>query len=305
MSPNVQHILLNLETAPPPGVWENINARLDVEFDVQELKIADKLYDWETAPPPGAWGNIAIALSTVDANTEKTPAKVVRLPFRKVAIAAVVLGIVSFVTWNFLSSSAGDPVVQDNQLPPTPSDINTNDDITVRPSMPVIDASIDNRRRTTFNIARRVNRPLILADNYVTSDVPDETSSDIRHTGVTDLRAQATTSRSGVKAPPITDANGNIIMDYSLITSGDNNYIIITCPNGEQTRISSKFLPMLNYLNAATEPAEYFDAIIRENNLWKNRFSQWRSKLIQQSSFIPTGTNFLDILELKDMLEDK
>jgi hypothetical protein len=307
MSSNTQHILLNLESAPPPGVWENISARLNTEFDATEIKIAHKLYDWETAPPPGAWDHIAIALS-VESASPKAPSKLIRLPFRKVAIAAIILGIVSVVTWNFLSSPASDPIVQGDQTtPPGPSNNTTGneDDITVQPSMPAIDASIGIRRRTTFNIARRANRPLIMAVNYATGETPEEITSGIQHAGVTGLRAQSITSRNGIKAPPIKDAEGNIIMDYSLLTSGDNNYIIITCPNGEQTRISTKFLPMLNYLNAATEPAEYFDVIMRENSVWKNRFSEWRSKLMQQASFIPTATNFLDILELRDMLEEQ
>lgn len=301
MPANVQHILLNLETAPPPGVWDTISARLDAEFDVQEIKIAEKLYDWETPPPPDAWNNIVMALP-VNPSAKEEPAKVIRLPFRKWAVAAVILGVVGFLTWNFLNNTTIDPGVQNTLTPPTPS--NNNEDITVQPSMPAIDASIGNRRRTNINIARRVNASTVLAA-YVSDVMPEETTDDIRYAGVDGLRAQATTSRNGIKGPPIKDANGNIIMDQSLIISRDNNYIIITCPNGEQTRLSTKFLPLLTDLNATTEPGEYFDAVIRENNIWKSRFTQWRYKLMQQASFAPTATNFLDIMALKDLIEEK
>lgn len=303
MSSNAQYILFHHETPPPPGVWDAISARLDAEFDAQEIKIADKLYDWETPPPPGAWENIMQALPVIAAPSE-VPAKVVRLPFRKVAVAAAILAIVGFLTWNFLSGTMNDPVVQNQATPGSNDPADNTNDITVQPSLPAIDASISGRRRrTAFNVARRVNASTVLAANYVDRHVPENGTDDIHYAGV-QVRAEATTSRNGIKAPPIKDANGNIILDYSLITSRDNNYITITCPNGEQTRLSTKFLPLLTYLNTATEPGEYFDAIIRENDVWKNRFSQWRYKLMQQESFVPGATNFLDIMALKDLIEE-
>jgi hypothetical protein len=307
MSANVQNILLNLETAPPAGVWDTISARLDTEFDAQEIKIAEKLYDWEAPPPPGAWENIAIALR-VNANIEtpETPAKVIRRPFRRLAIAAAMLGIVGFATWNFLNRASGDPIVEGN-LPAAPSNTISTDinDAQVRPSLPVADASIGGRRRTNINIARRVNVAALIQEDLISNAIAEEPSDDIPYAAVGGMRAQVTTSRKGIKAPLIKDANGNIIMDNSLIISRDNNYIIITCPNGEQTRLSTKFLPLLLDLNATMDPAEYFDTMIRESSIWKNRFSQWRYKLMQQASFAPTATNFLDIMALKELIEEK
>jgi hypothetical protein len=307
MSANVQHILLNLEAAPPPGAWDTISTRLNTEFDASESKIAEKLYDWETPPPSAAWGHIALALQITPAPQE-APAKVIRLPFRKVAIAAAVLAIVGFLTWNFLNSAPDNTnIVQRTQEPTTPdNNTTTNNDLPVQPSLPAIDASIGGRRRATINVARRVNATQALNANYVSSTMPEiDPMDDIQYAEVDGLRAQVITARNGIKAPLIKDASGNVIMDKSLIITRDNNYIIITCPNGEQTRISAKFLPVLTDLNAATDPAEYFDAVIRENNIWKSRFSQWRSKLMQQASFAPTANNFLDILALKELIEEQ
>ncbi len=303
MPANVQHILLNLEAAPPPGVWDTISARLDTEFDAGEIKIAERLYDWETLPPSAAWDHIALALQLTPAPQE-APAKVIRLPFRKVAIAAAVLAIVGFLTWNFLNSAPDNIIVQ-RTLVPTPDNNNADNDVRVQPSLPAIDASIRGRRRATINVARRVNAAETLHADYVRNTMPEaDPMDDIRHAEIDGLRAQVTTLRNGIEAPLIKDANGNVIMDKSLIISRDNNYIIITCPNGEQTRISAKFLPVLTDLNATTDLAEYFDAVIRENNIWKSRFSQWRAKLMQQASFAPTANNFLDIMALKDLIEE-
>lgn len=303
MPVDVQHILFNLEAAPPPGVWDIISARLDTEFDAGEIKIAERLYDWEAPPPSAAWDHIALALQLTPAPQE-APAKVIRLPFRKVAIAAAILAIVGFLTWNFLNSAPDNTIVQ-RTLAPTTDNNNADNDVQVQPSLPAIDASIRGRRRTTINVARRVNAAVTLSADYVRNTMPEaDPMDDIRHAEIDGLRAQITTLRNGIKAPLIKDASGNVIMDKSLIISRDNNYIIITCPNGEQTRISAKFLPVLTDLNATTDPAEYFDAVIRENNIWKSRFSQWRAKLMQQASFAPTANNFLDIMALKELIEE-
>jgi hypothetical protein len=105
-----------------------------------------------------------------------------------------------------------------------------------------------------------------------------------------------------VEAPLIRDANGQVILDKNLITSPDDCYITITSPNGEQTRISSKFLHIISTLNDDVEPQDYFDFMMQENSLWKIRFSEWKEKFMTQASLIPTATSFTDILELKDLL---
>ena len=103
-----------------------------------------------------------------------------------------------------------------------------------------------------------------------------------------------------VTAPPIYDDNGNIIMDVNLVSAPDENYIIVTSPNGEQTKISRKFLKMLCMMNGGID-YNYMNA---ENYQWKMRFEEWRSKLLQQASYIPTANNFLDIVDLKELLQE-
>jgi hypothetical protein len=307
MSPNTPHILQNLEVPPPPGTWDTISTRLDAEYDVAETKIAYKLYDTEIAPPAAAWEHIALALTVTESNIA-TPAKVVRFPFYKAAIAAALLAVVSYLTWSFLGNSNNSVPQKDIVQSTTPANtgVDNTNDIPVQPSIPVIDASITGRKRAVISIARRAGTTPVAEASYIASnELPEEEPADIRYTGVNDMRAIAVTSRRGINAPLIRDASGKVVMDQGLITGGKEDYIVITCPNGEQTRISAKFLPMLNYMNGDADPAEYFDAIIRDNYLWKSRFREWRTKLLQQGSFIPTASNFFDIMELKDLLEDR
>ena len=307
MSANTSHILQHLEVPPPPGAWDAISAQLDAEYDAAETVIAHKLYEAAIMPPAAAWEQISLAINVAESNPA-TPAKVIRFPFYKVAVAAALLAVVSYVTWSFLGSNT-DTVAQSGDTPVAPAAVgptpNNDPEITAKPSMPAIDASIAGSRRTTLNIARRtINESIAQADYITGTDIPEATDQDIRYTGTNDIHAVATTSRRGIKGPAIRDASGNLVMDQVLVTGGTNTYVIITCPNGEQTRISAKFLPLLNYMNSDIDPAEYLDAMVRDNFLWKMRFHAWRSKLMQQADFVPTAGNFFDIIELKELLDE-
>lgn len=307
MSANLQNILFHLEAAPPPAAWEAIDARLDAEFNVPEMKIAARLYDAEVPPPPGVWDRITIVLETAaEVKPAPTaPARVIRLPFRKVAVAAAVLALVIFGTRSFLNRAAGDPVVQQGQLPLPSNNLPVPvNDLDATPSLPSITAAIGSRQRTRINVARRISDAAVLKADYARNYLPETDNVDIHYAEMDGLRGETTTRRNGIKAPLIKDANGNIILDKSLLITRDNNYIIITSPNGEQTRLSTKFLPLLADLNGTTDPAEYFDAVIRESTIWKSRFSEWRYKLMQEASFAPTANNFLDIIALKDLIQE-
>jgi hypothetical protein len=306
MPANTSYILLNHEVTPPPGAWEHINARLDAEFDVRETMVAEKLYDAAVLPPAAVWQQISLTLATTEAN-EATPAKIVRFPFYKIAIAAALLGVVSYLTWSFLGNNKANGFVENTETPATTPDNNlpdNNPDIAVSPSIPAIDASITGGRRRVANIVRRMNSNPVFTAAYVPEEQPEETA-DIHYAGVNDLRATAVTSRKGIKAPPIKDASGKIIMDQSLLMGGSNDYIIITCPNGEQTRISAKFLPLLNDMNGEMDPAEFLGEMILGNSMRKCRFFLWRDRLMKQASFVPAAANFFDIMELKEMLEEQ
>ncbi|WP_276481246.1 anti-sigma factor [Paraflavitalea pollutisoli] len=307
MSANNKHILHDYETPPPAGVWDTISARLDTEYDAREGRITDKLYAWEATPPPAVWQQIHLALEVNEAARETAqssaaPAKVIRLPFRQIAVAAIVLIVAGLVTWSFLNQEQATTAQGGPQIPAAVAD---TDNTKVQPSLPAVDASIAIRPRQRIDVARRVSSDARLIPGYSAAVIEEDPFNDIQYAAVKDMRAQTTTHRTGIKAPLIKDANGNIILDKNLIISRDKNYIIITCPNGEQTRISAKFLPVLTDLNAAADPTEYFDAVIRESSIWKGKFTQWRYKLMQEASFMPTATNFLDIIALKELIEEQ
>lgn len=140
-----------------------------------------------------------------------------------------------------------------------------------------------------------------------TNNLPElapELLANLPPAGLKDVQSFSSKAAPNVEAPAIRDANGNIILDKELILASDNNYITVTGPNGEQTRMSSKFLPLLGSMNSNLESLDYFQFWLNDNNIWKLRFNEWRDRMMKQPNFIPTATNLLDILELKEFLQE-
>ena len=73
------------------------------------------------------------------------------------------------------------------------------------------------------------------------------------------------------------------------------DYYVVTAPNGEKTKISTKFSNAVASLMGG-DNVDY---------LWKSRFDNWKTKLISSPSFIPAAGNFLDIAELKDLIKEQ
>lgn len=300
MPRTIQHILLDLEVAPPADAWQQVAARLDLEYDQAEIRAAQKLSDLEVAPPAAAWQHIAAALGETveeDLPAPATPARTIRIPFRKLAAAAVITGIALFAGWYLLgtgNNNAQAPTALNKEVPPT-------DNITVIQTPP---PGTDSTNNLPTPIVSRPSPgkayPARPAETGNENTLADIAAPDIDYvTPHTTVQPETATTAS-VPAPPIRDKSGNIVMDLRLLVGAGagNNYITVTGPNGEQTRISRKFLPMLIHLSSGLENGQ-------NNDQWKNRFREWRDKLLRQASFAPSATNFLDIMELKEMIEEK
>jgi hypothetical protein len=309
MATNIKHTLLNLEIPPPPGVWPHIAARLNTEFDAEEVPVAQKMFDLSVTPPAAAWEKIAAHLPQQQiARKEGT---LISLSVRK-TIAAAAMVLLTLGAWYFLdkannnddhnvavkattTSTVDKSATSQIRTPAADTEIDEQSvaSLSHKPiaSLSVADAGIINARFANRNRVLRTGSLFYqpIATSY--SGFDEEHSVEF-----TEANSPA------VEAPLIRDANGQVIMDKKLITSPDDCYITITSPNGEQTRISSKFLHIISTLNDDVEPQDYLDFMMQENSLWKIRFSEWKEKFMTQASLVPTATSFTDILELKDLL---
>jgi hypothetical protein len=342
MATKIKHILNKLEVQPPPGVWPEIAARLNAEFDAEDAPVAQKMFELSVTPPAGLWSNIAAELNTsretdevlvanklndisvappatvwdkIAAYLSQQPAtkkegRVIALhSSRKAIIAAAAMVLLTVGAWYFLDKANNTTDIPEVAGKATTAPVNSN-----RSTTP------DRTRAADLEIGEHIpSKPIaaltasadevLLSNHYNRHGARRTAFYDYQpiatsYAGTDDMQAVDFTNANSpdVEAPLIRDAKGQVILDKKLVTSPDDCYINVTSPNGEPTRISSKFLHIISTLNQEAEPQDYFDFMMQENSLWKVRFSEWKEKFMNQASFVPTANSFTDILELKDLL---
>ncbi len=304
MSVNIQHKLLQCEMPPPAGTWENIARRLDNEFDSYDAKISENINAAVLEAPAQSWQNISAML-----DERKEPAKIIPLFTRKrMLAAAIVIGLLITGTWYFRqtiftdNNTVGATSIKD-AFPITGNKSNADEVIKTDELSTSIAQIVPQRVRVKPRVPMAEEIAMLTSKLFETE--AQMNFSEPRIISTQNFHVVDATGEASVTAPLIRDANGKIIMDFSLITTGSGNYFTVTGPNGEQTRISSKFANFLAYLNNSNnEREEYLDFLFRRNNSWKERFEEWRIKILQQASFAPSGFTFFDILELKDLIKD-
>lgn len=302
MPETLQHKMQQYEMPPPEGGWNAIAALLDEGFDKTEQSIARKLDQYDMTPPAGAFQSIMLELEA----PEKKAAPVRTLSYRKWIAAAAVLLLLAGGWWLWPVGKSP-ATLSANTTTPTENSASESSPAQAPES---VDRASEGSSGSLVTVtpARNVSRPMhLISDLRYDQPLVDTEEKDWQAEAINDeviAKADAT-PEAGIKAPLIRDANGKIIMDLSLLTTGNGNYISITGPNGEQTRISTKFAQYLMYLGGPDNKSEeYLDFLIRNSNSWKQRFQEWRARIMQSPDFIPSGLNFLDILELKELLKE-
>lgn len=294
MAEQLAYKLKNLEVAPPEASWKAISGLLDAEYVPAESVLAGRLTDLEIHPPAVVWEKIDTALQTPVIPRQK-PATVFRLPALKVAAAAVLLALISVSAFYIFNQNLPTAVPHDPVVFNTPEPIVPDEPLKVtelHPETPVTASA-----KTSRSLQQPVQANTIqYAEVHFTDELPER-----RYSPITDDMIHPANNRPiTVDAPPIRDEQGNIIMDMRLVSADNGQYVIVTSPNGEQTRISKKFAAMLSYLNEDAIPLNFsIDGLE-----WKFRFQQWRDRLLEEANFIPTAANYLDILEFKNLIDE-
>lgn len=291
MSGNWQHKILQFDIPPPEEVWTKIADQLDEEYHQEDILISQKMHDFEIIPP--AFILDRVLEGVVPVQSQKSPASVFSFPLKRVAIAAVAVGLIVITLIYFVrpGSTTGTENSTANIIPPTPGSSSIAPSETDKENNAEPNAPSDPEMASLNRPSKKTGQ---LNNNITRKD------RNVKYVSLNPVLAANAISPISVSAPPIYDGNGNIIMDENLVSAPDENYIIVTSPNGEQTKISRKFLKMLCVMNGGTDN-NYMNA---ENFEWKLRFEEWRSKLLQQASYIPTANNFLDIMDLKELLQE-
>jgi hypothetical protein len=297
MSGSLKNKLQQFEIAPPPAVWEKLSRQIDEEFVAADNRLAAKLEEASMPAPAGAWDKINAEL-TGNAFVGDQRVKVVPL-YKRIAVAAIVTGILFLGGLYFLNINKPEnnivKTVPEKIIPPAASTEQPKKSDTGNSTLMAAN------EKPVPKFTRAVNRPLpkprIPAQNAIAAvdytPYPEQAP-------LYDLQTVSALQPVSVSAPPLRDKKGNIILDASLISNPDDEYITVTGPNGKQTKISSKFLSCLGYINATLTSNEVDTRAIQ----CKTQFEEWRKKILAQPAFIPTANNFFDIFELKDLLQE-
>ncbi len=272
--------LYDLEITPPTEQWTKIVQQMDQQT---HARIAEKVQAAAVTPPASVWKRIEQQLY---------PGKIIRLNTRRwISAAAAIIGIAFAGWWGYNEYLSHQRINDEAHLLATANagndpfmvytNNNNNEWKPVRPA----------KENNTTQVP--VKKPVIRTEKvYLASfDFPEK------------IQRNLTAGR--IDAPSFTDAEGNLVFDPSIITDPNSNYLTITGPNGQQTRISSKFLPMITEINAPKNSRGFYrNHIFRDNQIWQQRFSEWREKLIKEDSTTAPATNLIDIIKQKQMNED-
>jgi len=273
MSNNLSHKMINVEIPPPASAWEKIAAELE---KLNHPQFIDKVASASIEPPASAWENVARSLD------KAAGYKVVRLntSWVKWTAAAVVIGIIAFSSIFILR-----PNQEENSV---------NASLPKKENQPI--ASADAMKGIPSN-GEDIHPSIVLVENSrgirtaQNFSPPEGAKESVRHALIETAGAEKPISKNAEGEPKISD---NVSSTSSHFIPAPE-YYFVAAPNGDRVKISSKFSDAVTSLYGG-DNVDY---------LWKSRFDSWKSKLMNNPSFIPAAGNFLDIVELKELLKEQ
>ncbi len=291
MNEPLKNRFLNYEVPPHPSAWKTIAEELLQHDDLPG--ISKKMFNYEAPPPIDTWKKIKEAL-LAEQETAASPAVIAKsFAVHKLVAAACVTGMLVIGTFyisnykndKFNAGKLSETTERNKDAAPPPDSSKTG-------STSVEETEQNEVAMTTVENSLKTNVGLNDRDMELqTTQVSHSLSTAVYDPEII------------ISTKPIRDLSGEIIQETDILDNG-GQYISITSPNGQQTKISSKFLHMLLFINEDSDIDEmegYFDKDLLESLAWRSTFQQWRNEIIS-TSFVPSSTNFMDILELKDLI---
>lgn len=310
---------------PPEGAWDNIAGYLDND-DTAVACFAAKLTAFEITAPAAAQKNIFALLDAAEESTsfeqrvyhhevtaptavwpaietalDKKEAKIVSLEshkknkkiiFFRAAAAAIFIAVLAVTAW--LMSNRGDSGIREIAALPLQNQTAT------APVSPTKKINLPSAETQEEKNTAAGNNTITQSKTPSTAVIPPAAPTYIQQAEMPVL-AQNPVNGKKDKLQTIT---GEIPEDISLIST-PNSYISITGPDGQSVRVSSKFSTLISYLTEKNpEIQENLDIIIKESAQWRATFAKWRDKMTN-NVIAPSLSNFMDIIELSNVLEEK
>ncbi len=263
------HKIQQAEIIPPDLVWNNIATDLDGSTNrsfVQKLALA------ELTPPAAAWNEIESRLQ----EPRSKIGTLINLNKGRLVAAAVIAALIFFSTTWLLNRSSIPAVAKK-----TPA---STESVTEKKDVISSDTVINRPMIASMTKSRGVSPRKLIASR-------GSNPTPIRH-ALVESAGQSRAVQTNNNEELVNSAPSTV---NTYIQAPD--YFTVTAPNGQLVKISSKF----------SDAAAYFFNMSDDGNdpSWKIRFDNWRKKIISSPSFIPTAGNFLDIMELKELLKEQ
>ncbi len=292
--------LSDLNIPPPLNLWTDIATRLDTEFDPADALLASRLDETAIAPPPSSWKLISASLvsstehrQTIEVDTTTNiPAASVPVPLRKIpwqrwAAAAMIAGLVFIGGLVYFNSTQTSDNIVDN----TPA-TKAGSGIVTQSSPGLSDSQYHSDQFAILPSASALSR---MGKRSVRSN-----KDGVDFAAIPLPEPANIGNRPEIQAPPIRDHSGRIILDLSLVADPLLAYIPVTAPNGSLTKISTKFVDCITYLNNHPTPDDSEQA-----RGCLDRFRKWRATLLTEAAFVPAASNFFDIFELQQLIQER
>jgi len=285
MDDRIQYKLFNLEVAPPENAWDNIESALNNE---KAKTLIYRFNQYAVIPPADIWEKIESELSGKSAPR----GRVFPINLRKLAAAAVIIGLISTASWFYLQGGKVDSMSSKSATAAlVVPGISDSPGQGFKPSNPNASPAMQVEQITTAAPVIRLSK----TNESISGDYKSKERNYSSH----DLQSNSTGDQPiFINAPAILGKDGRPVIDYQLLVSNDKNYVTVTSPNGQQTKISAKFLPILSYLAGHSSSS-------LDTHEWKARIEQWKKRLLEDPDFIPAAGNFLDLPELTKVFEEQ
>lgn len=240
MQGNWRDRINKMETAPPPGAWENIADRLEAD----RYKFKDKVYEQEATPPAEIWQRITNELDG-QKDTRVVPISKYYSWIAAAAVFVIVAGSLVFI----------------NKQTPASSQVASNDAGTKKQeAIPATD--------NQSSIVNSASDPDLTVNNTNPSD--NEPARELVNSSPSNL------SRIVRRNVSVSNADRSVRTIAQTSIAGNDHYITVCGPQNEPVKVSPKFQPVLGYLNNHS----YVDDILDGCEDWKQKVCEWRDKML-------------------------
>lgn len=284
MTDNLQYRLYNADIDPPVDAWPKISGQLD---RIAQEHLTQKLQEAALEPPANAWQNILATLEESNQPAAVVPINRSRRNWTWAAAAAAVIIVTGLLYFKPASTDTDETAA-------TGKSEQEQNTVVVPP------AARNTDQGSVTNVAQRptVAISTVSGRNPVRIFAFANSSARVRHAHVSGNSTDEEILES-LRVEEAIDQSASLQPDAYI---SPKEYLTVAAPNGQPAKISAKLTDAVNFV-FNNEPVQSIDMAIRSIS-WQQKFRNWSNKLMNSAAFIPAGTNFLDIVELEELLKE-